>query len=174
MQQTTRIYYSYVNAENWQIFVAATSKGLCYVSSKINNEEEAKQHLKKWLKSFTLEENQEFTQPYVDELVDYIAEKRQVFDSPYDLHGTPFQQSVWKALTEIPYGETASYSEIAEKIGRPKAVRAVGAAIGRNPLLIVIPCHRVIGKNGDLTGFREGIPLKKRLLTIEKVLEEAT
>ena len=85
-----------------------------------------------------------------------------------DLHGTPFQQSVWKALQEIPYGQTVSYSDIAERIEKPNAVRAVGTAIGANPVLIIVPCHRVIAKSGKLSGFRAGLEMKEQLLGLEK------
>ena len=93
--------------------------------------------------------------------------KRREFDLPLQLSGTEFQVSVLKALQEIPYGETVSYGEIARRIGRPKAVRAVGAANGRNPLPIVVPCHRVIGSTGDLTGFGGGLDTKEALLRLE-------
>lgn len=88
---------------------------------------------------------------------------------PMDIVGTAFQINVWEQLRKISYGELKSYSEVAEAIGKPTSVRAVASAIGKNPLLVVIPCHRVIGKNGNLTGFRSGIPLKRRLLTIEGI-----
>ena len=87
---------------------------------------------------------------------------------PLDLRGTPFQLSVWEALGGIPYGETTSYGEIAEQVGRPRAVRAVGQAVGANPVAIVLPCHRVIGSSGNLTGYAGGLPLKERLLALEK------
>lgn len=101
------------------------------------------------------------------QLREYFAGKRRSFDLPLRLSGTEFQQSVLRALQEIPYGETVSYGEIARRIGRPRAVRAVGAANGRNPLPIVIPCHRVIGKGGDLTGFGGGLDTKEALLRLE-------
>ena len=101
------------------------------------------------------------------QLLEYFQGERQQFDLDLKPHGTSFQLEVLAALTEIPYGETRSYAEIAAQIGRPKAVRAVGAANGRNPLPIVIPCHRVIGKNGSLTGFGGGLPLKQQLLELE-------
>ncbi len=101
------------------------------------------------------------------QLNEYFAGQRQTFDLPLQPEGTPFQQEVWQALAEIPYGETRSYRDIATRIGRPKAVRAVGAANGRNPLSIIIPCHRVIGANGSLTGFAGGLEVKQRLLKIE-------
>ncbi len=97
----------------------------------------------------------------------YFAGKRRDFTLALAPAGTPFQQRVWEALTKIPYGSVASYSEIAKRIGAPDAVRAVGAANGRNPLPIVVPCHRVIGADGSLTGFGGGLPLKRRLLALE-------
>lgn len=102
------------------------------------------------------------------ELQEYLAGTRQTFDLPLAPAGTAFQQAVWQALREIPYGQTRSYQEIAEKIGRPKAYRAVGMANHRNPLAIFIPCHRVIGKDGDLTGYAGGLAMKSKLLNLEK------
>lgn len=101
------------------------------------------------------------------QLTEYFAGTRKEFDLPVALNGTEFQVSVLKALQDIPYGETVSYGEIAKRIGRPKAVRAVGAANGRNPIPIVVPCHRVIGSSGDLTGFGGGLDTKEALLRLE-------
>ncbi len=103
----------------------------------------------------------------VRQLKDYFAGKRQTFALDLDFDGTPFQKKVWNALLTIPFGETRSYAEIARKIGKPKAVRAVGAANGRNPISIMAPCHRVIGKNGQLTGFAGGLEAKALLLRLE-------
>ena len=97
----------------------------------------------------------------------YFAGERIAFDFPLAPSGTPFQQSVWSALCGIPYGETVSYAEIARRVGRPSAVRAVGAANGANPIAIVIPCHRVIGTNGTLTGYGGGLDRKRALLLLE-------
>jgi methylated-DNA-[protein]-cysteine S-methyltransferase len=109
--------------------------------------------------------------PVLDEtsrqLDEYFAGQRQQFDLTLDLRGTPFQLAVWRALTTIPYGSTASYSDQARRLDRPKAVRAVGAANGRNPLSIVLPCHRVVGANGALTGFAGGLAAKRWLLNFE-------
>ncbi len=102
------------------------------------------------------------------QLSDYFAGKRQSFSVPLDFKGTDFQRSVWQALCAIPFGETRSYSQIAQTIGNPKAVRAVGAANGRNPISIITPCHRVIGANGTLTGFAGGLKVKEFLLGLEK------
>ncbi|MFT5710269.1 MAG: methylated-DNA-[protein]-cysteine S-methyltransferase [Halioglobus sp.] len=104
------------------------------------------------------------------QLIEYFAGERKTFKLPLNAGGTIFQIEVWSALADIPFGELRSYSDIAIAIDRPKAVRAVGAANGRNPLPIIVPCHRVIGSNGSLTGFAGGIPLKTKLLELEGAL----
>ena len=104
------------------------------------------------------------------QLSEYLLGERKSLDLPLNPRGTVFQQQVWKALCDIPYGETRSYKQIAEAIGNPKAVRAVGMANNRNPLLIVVPCHRVIGANGKLVGYGAGIDKKEFLLKLEKSL----
>ena len=102
------------------------------------------------------------------QLHEYFAGRLQHFDLPLHPQGTEFQKKVWKALMSIPYGETRSYGEIAKQIGKEKAVRAVGGANHVNPISIVIPCHRVIGKNGSLTGYGGGLKIKETLLTLER------
>lgn len=97
----------------------------------------------------------------------YFAGELKQFDLPLRPEGTPFQQTVWQNLVEIPYGETTTYGELAAKIGKPTASRAVGAANGRNPIAIAIPCHRVVGSNGKLIGYYGGIDLKEKLLALE-------
>ncbi len=101
------------------------------------------------------------------QLDDYFQGRLKIFDLGLSLQGTDFQKKVWHALTQIPYGKTISYGELAQRIGNPKACRAVGLANGKNPIPIIIPCHRVIGKNGKLTGFGGGIPVKQHLLELE-------
>jgi methylated-DNA-[protein]-cysteine S-methyltransferase len=103
----------------------------------------------------------------LSQLDEYFAGKRKDFDLPLKQSGTPFQQKVWDALQTIPYGKTVCYADIARKIGNPKAVRAVGAACGKNHLWLVVPCHRVIGANGSLTGYAGGIERKEWLLAHE-------
>ena len=100
-------------------------------------------------------------------LDDYFAGRRTTFDLPLEPRGTDFQKSVWRALLDIPFGATTTYGAIAHRIGKPEAIRAVGAANGANPLPIVVPCHRVIGSNGSLTGFGGGLPVKRWLLDHE-------
>lgn len=103
------------------------------------------------------------------QLLEYLQKERQTFDLPLAPQGTPFQCAVWEELRCIPYGATCTYGEIAARLGRPKAVRAVGQANHRNPLPIFIPCHRVIGKSGALTGYAGGLALKQALLELEGV-----
>ncbi len=102
------------------------------------------------------------------QLEEYFAQKRKHFDLPLSATGTPFQKQVWHALTTIPYGATWSYQQLANAIDNPKAVRAVGLANGKNPLSIVVPCHRVIGKSGKLTGYAGGVERKRQLLALER------
>lgn len=104
------------------------------------------------------------------QITEYLKGERKEFDLPLRMKGTDFQIRVWKALLDIPYGETRSYKQIAEAIHNPKGMRAVGMANNRNPLLIVVPCHRVIGANGSLVGYGEGLEMKEFLLRLEKSL----
>ena len=127
--------------------------GISFFEKKIQNAVEEETFLIKKMRS---------------ELEEYFNGKRKSFEVPIKPFGTSFQQPVWKALQEIPYGETRSYKQIAEMIGKPAACRAVGMANNRNPIPIVIPCHRVVGANGDLTGYAGGLEVKRKLLDIEK------
>ncbi|NGO08875.1 methylated-DNA--[protein]-cysteine S-methyltransferase [Streptomyces sp. HC44] len=104
----------------------------------------------------------------IDQLKAYFAGELKDFDLPLRLDGTPFQRTVWDQLRRIPYGETRSYGELADALGNPKASRAVGLANGRNPVGIIVPCHRVVGANGSLTGYGGGLDRKKRLLDFER------
>ena len=104
----------------------------------------------------------------IEQLTAYFAGELDTFDLPLAPRGTPFQRTVWAALQEIPYGETTSYGELAEQIGRPNAARAVGLANGKNPIGIIVPCHRVVGSGGDLTGYGGGLARKQYLLDFER------
>lgn len=109
--------------------------------------------------------------PFVEaaeQLEEYFAGERTTFDLKLAMAGTPFQQQVWAELRQIPYGETTSYGELADRIGRPTAARAVGMANGRNPIGIIVPCHRVVGSTGDLTGYGGGLERKRYLLAHER------
>jgi methylated-DNA-[protein]-cysteine S-methyltransferase len=107
-------------------------------------------------------------QAAIEQLEEYFAGQRTEFELPLTLTGTPFQRAVWAGLREIGYGETISYAELAERIGRPTAARAVGLANGKNPISIIVPCHRVVGASGDLTGYGGGLARKRRLLNFER------
>ncbi len=104
----------------------------------------------------------------LSQIREYLRGARRGFTLPLDLHGTPFQIAVWKAVREIPYGSLRTYGDIARAIDRPSATRAVGQAVGANPVALVIPCHRVVGSSGGLVGYRGGLPLKERLLALER------
>jgi len=108
-------------------------------------------------------------QPALNQLREYFAGERRSFDIPVHMEGTEFQKRVWVALLAIPFGQTISYSELARRVGSPKAVRAVGRANGANPIAVIVPCHRVIGSNGSLTGYAGGMERKRELLMLEGV-----
>lgn len=110
----------------------------------------------------------ELTDTVFRQVMEYLDGRRRKFDFPYALHGTPFQEKVWRALCAIPYGETRTYGGIAAEVGSPRAARAVGMANHQNPILIAVPCHRVVGANGKLVGYGCGLDMKEALLTLEK------
>ncbi|EAC9078469.1 methylated-DNA--[protein]-cysteine S-methyltransferase [Listeria monocytogenes] len=150
------LYYDTLHFSDTVLYFAATENGLVYIGTQAEKIQSAKK-------------NAEKMHIYKEELFAYLNGELTDFTVPLHLTATPLQMKVFQALTTIPYGETRTYTEIAAQINRPKAVRAVGTAIGRNPLLFVIPCHRVIGKNGKLTGYSGGIRMKESLLKLEKV-----
>jgi len=162
------IYWSILSDKGLCMYTAATKDGLCYIGTPKADFGEFEQWAKKRLSNYTLIEDVLKLNPYISELIEYLNGNCTELTLKMDLHGTPFQQSVWKALQEIPYGQTVSYTDIANRIGKPKSVRAVGTAIGANPVLMAVPCHRVIAKNGALTGFRAGLNMKEQLLNLEK------
>lgn len=123
--------------------------------------------IQKALQAEYVEESSELIEKTITQLEEYFAHKRKVFDIPLLMFGTDFQKSVWKGLLNIPYSETASYLELAKNIGNEKAVRAVASANGANAISILIPCHRMIGSDGSLTGYAGGLDVKKKLLQIE-------
>lgn len=162
------LYWTRLVYENWKLYMAATSKGLCYVGSQDKPFEELEVWVNKHYPGSPLVQDDIVMQPYVAEFKEFFQGGRNSFTISHELIGTDFQTKVWNALCKIPYGETWTYSDIANAIQRPSAVRAVGTAIGANPVLLTVPCHRVIGKNGKLTGFRGGLDMKEQLLKIEK------
>lgn len=156
-----KIYKSDFTLWNEKLVLCSTDQGVCSLSHTMPTIAEAT-----WV---TGEAADQKNHTCMEDLLAYAAGAKTAFNWSYDLTGTPFQLEVWNALQTIPYGTTRTYSDIADMIGRPQAVRAVGGAIGRNPVLISVPCHRVIGKNGKLTGFSSGLHLKRILLDIEAV-----
>lgn len=140
--------------------IVADANGLCYVVFENNKHEPPNQQDWKRDRSATRQVREQLNQ--------YFAGERKEFDLATSFTGTDFQQRTWQMLAHIPYGQTWSYGELAKRVGSPKAVRAVGAANGRNPLPIILPCHRVIGSNGKLTGFGGGLPVKQWLLEHEE------
>ena len=170
--ESKRIYYGKMINPKWPIYVAVTEKGICFVGSL----GEGKKELEEWIKKANpvdiLEENWSKVASYATELEEYFRGERMTFDLPLDINGTLFQKKVWAELNKIPYGKTTTYGELAEKIGHPRSFRAVGTAVGKNPLLIIVPCHRVIHKNGQVSGYRGSLDMKIDLLTLEKPEKE--
>ncbi|WP_409273846.1 methylated-DNA--[protein]-cysteine S-methyltransferase [Neobacillus sp. SCS-31] len=168
------IYWGIFENESLPLLLAASEKGLCYAGSPGNGDRECEALIQKRYRGATLIKMEEPLKPYQAEFSEYLEGRRMGFTMQLDSRGTAFQESVWEALRQIPYGETVCYSDIANRIGKPTAVRAVGSAIGANPVLIVVPCHRVVGKDGSMTGFREGLDMKRFLLDLEKKNNLAT
>lgn len=144
-------YYGY-NAKLGKIYISADEKNILEISFNKPNYREKETSLIK--KAFS-------------ELEEYFNGQRKTFDLPLKFEGTEFQKKVWKELIKIPYGKTITYKELAKAVGNEKACRAVGMANNKNKIMIVIPCHRVIGSNGDLTGYAGGLNIKKQLLDLE-------
>jgi O-6-methylguanine DNA methyltransferase len=146
---------------------ASTEQGLAYLELAHANGRGLAGWLLRCAPGATTREGFAPNRAAVRQVLEFLEGKRTEFDLPLDLRGTPFQLAVWRALLEIPYGETRAYADVARRVGRPRAVRAVGAANGANPVPLVVPCHRVIASDGGLGGYGGGLELKARLLAIE-------
>lgn len=142
------------------LFLAASERGLVRL--------EFEQRVQKLDGTVQLRESKKHISSYLRELEEYFGGERREFSMPLDLRGTDFQLACWRALIAIPYGETRTYADIARTIGHPKAFRAVGMANNRNPIAIVVPCHRVIATGGSLCGYGGGLDIKRKLLDLEK------
>lgn len=150
-----------------ELTLASTEKGLAFVGlPRANGRGFAGWHRRHGGQT-TVDDGFEPNRKAISQLHEFLEGKRQVFDLEIDLRATPFQLDVYRALGEIPYGESVSYAEVARRIGRPTAMRAVGAANGANPIPLVIPCHRVVAADGHLHGYAGGLDLKARLLAME-------
>lgn len=165
-----RTYYGIFNSSLGVIRIASTEKGVC----KIALPEESQEEFFRWLRAHfgpqNVIEDKGKNEAVLAELEKYLADELREFQSPLDLRGTEFQKKVWREVRAIPYGATRSYRAIAEKIGHPRAYRAVGTANGANPIPIIVPCHRVIGKDGSLKGYGSGLAMKERLLRLERAI----
>lgn len=154
--------YDSFTFNNQSFVIARDATGICFIESPDAYTEELREFIPTaTLTAGTIDEKQQ--------LIDYLNGQRTHFDLPLSFEtGTDFQRTVWRALQTVPYGQTITYLKLAEKIGKPTAVRAVASAVGKNPLLMIIPCHRVLRTDGSLGGFRSGLPLKRQLLAIEQ------
>lgn len=158
------LYYSRMESDIGPLHVAVSNKGLVAL------EFDRGQFPPKKNKNVIWEESRKKTEPFTRELEEYFAGKRREFTFPLDLRGTDFQVKCWRALLAIPYGETRSYADIARAVRKPQAFRAVGMANNRNPIAIVVPCHRVIASDGTLCGYGGGLDVKRKLLELEGAL----
>ncbi|WDL96721.1 methylated-DNA--[protein]-cysteine S-methyltransferase [Alicyclobacillus sp. ALC3] len=163
------VYWDRFEYDEWTFHVAATDRGICRITLPNEKFDALQQWCKKHAPGSDLVRDPVKLRPYIEQIEEYLSGQRKDFSVPLDLRGTPFQIRVWRTLLDIPFGATRSYSQIGESIGNPTAVRAVGATNGANPIPIVVPCHRVIGKSGNLTGYRGGVDMKARLLMLEGV-----
>jgi O-6-methylguanine DNA methyltransferase len=157
------------------LFLAASAQGLIALEfeARLPGQQSVRPNprdLRKEGKDFRFDDSPRLMQRYFDELEEYFAGRRHEFTFPLDLRGTAFQLACWRALLAIPYGETRSYADIARAVGKPTAFRAVGMANNRNPIAIVVPCHRVIASDGTLCGYGGGLEVKRKLLELEGAL----
>jgi methylated-DNA-[protein]-cysteine S-methyltransferase len=163
------VHTAWVESPIGRFRIASTDRGLAYVELPHASGRGMDGWLHRCLPGAKVDKDEAFNRPAAEQIIEYLEGKRTSFDLPLDLRGTDFQQQVWAALLDIPYGETRSYQEIAQEIRKPNAVRAVGSANGANPVSLVVPCHRVVATGGKLGGYGGGLELKQRLLAMERV-----
>jgi O-6-methylguanine DNA methyltransferase len=165
----TTLYWSSIPSPYGAWLALATERGVCWTGTPGTILEHGVAWVKRWLPIGEIIEGEHIPpiRQAVEELSSFLAGELEQFTCPLDMHGTAFRMAVWSAVLHIPYGETRSYQAIAKAIDHPQAVRAVGAANGANPLAPIVPCHRVIGSNGSLTGYGGGLPVKSWLLAME-------
>jgi len=168
-----RIIYTIVDLPFGHILVAATARGVCWVGIHESGAR-LEAELRDDFHAAEVTRDDNAVHGLARKIVDYINGENHELDLPLDIRATPFQRDVWRELCAIPWGTTRSYGEIARRLGRPHASRAVGHANGSNPVAIVIPCHRAIGANGTLTGYRWGLECKRRLLDHESALAQSS
>ncbi|MCK5644346.1 MAG: methylated-DNA--[protein]-cysteine S-methyltransferase [Gammaproteobacteria bacterium] len=166
----TGIAYAWIDLPVGPVWIATTGTGICAVGLGAGQPEDLWAWLSRHISPKPPREDFATLAPALTQLREYFSGTRHEFDLPLDVRGTAFQRAVWAEVAHIPYGATTTYGEIAQRIGRPGAARAVGAANGANPLPILIPCHRVIGAGGSLTGYGGGVNVKAALLQLEGAL----
>ncbi len=158
-------FYSYLETSLGKVLLVSDGQALigCYIQGQ--------KYQQSLSSNYQLEAQLPIFQRVATQLQEYLQGTRRVFTVPYHfVTGTLFQQRIWHAITAVSYGTTISYSELAKRVAMPTSIRAVAAAVGRNPLLIIVPCQRIIGSNGSLTGYAAGLAIKSRLLNLEQVL----
>ncbi len=166
---TEKVYYgSYKINPLGTVYLASTSHGLCALFFEQDSEEEIISWLTKHFSKKNIVNNQDFNHPIAIQVQEYCKGQRSTFDINLDLRGTDFQIRVWQQLLKIPYGQTITYKELAFRVGGANYCRAVGGANNKNPIPIIVPCHRVIGSNGKLVGYALGLDIKEKLLHLEK------
>jgi O-6-methylguanine DNA methyltransferase len=161
-----KIFFGNFEMNGMSVYAAATELGICRLD--FSREKDFFDWIKKNFKEYELVHDESKFLQVKEELEAYFKKEKRNFDIEMDLIGTKFQKEVWNQLTKIPYGKTVCYEDIAVAVGGKNYCRAVGGAINKNPVIILVPCHRVIGKDGSLVGFAGGIDLKKKLLELEK------
>jgi len=166
----TGIAYAWMDSPVGPVWVATTGAGICAVRLGAGQPQGFFAWLHRHIGPEPPREDSEALSTVLIQLREYFSCVRREFDLPLDTRGTSFQEAVWAKVTRIPYGATVAYGEIARRIGRPRAARAVGGAVGANPLPILVPCHRVIGAGGSLTGYAAGLEVKAALLRLEDAL----
>lgn len=169
MSNKPSIFYGETESPLGLLTIVCTSKGVCKI--EFGGIDETLANIQVWVKKHFLKSEMVRDDvkiaPVIQEIDEYFSGMRHAFEVPLDLHGTPFQKKVWEALQQIPHGQTRTYKQVAQSMNATKAVRAVGNANNKNPLPIIVPCHRVIGSNGSLVGYGGGIEKKQLLLDIE-------
>lgn len=168
---STKVYFStYDDMPFGPISVASTEQGICACFQRTENSDTLRTWLAKHFDETNISHDQEYNRHIADQLCEYFAGTRTTFELTYDMRGTEFQVRVWQELQKIPYGETITYGELARRVGGATYSRAVGGANNKNPIGIIVPCHRVIGSDGKLVGYAGGLEMKNQLLNLEKGL----
>lgn len=162
-----QLFFTHYKFNQWRFVLVGTRKGICYIKEESESDADLDRFKLKYFPCFQWIERDHCFVEAKHALSAYLSKKSIIIDFEIDEYGTDFQRLVWQQLRQLPYGQTTSYQAVAQQIGRPKAVRAVAQAIGKNPLILFTPCHRVIGKNGGLTGYRAGLNLKKKFIKLE-------